>query len=161
MSLLKKASKKDDSGCVLAPVSGILLSIEKVPDKVFSTKMMGDGFAIQPDSNKIVAPVSGTIISLPESLHAFGMETPDGKQVLVHIGLETVRLNGKGFHALKKEGAKVNAGDAVLTYDTLFMEKEQMNMITIVVFIEGFDSQQVKLKNEGMRVKSGDIILQM
>lgn len=158
MSLFTKLSKKDAIDGVLAPVSGTLLSIEKVPDRVFSTKMMGDGFAVQPDSNKIVAPVSGTIVSLPESLHAFGIETPDNKQILVHIGLETVRLKGKGFHALKKEGAKVHAGEVVLIYDTSVMEEEQMNMITMVVFIEGFD-KQVKLEHEGMRVETGELIL--
>ena len=87
---------------IVAPVSGELIPLSQVPDQVFSTKMMGDGFAVIPGSNRVVAPLSGSLETVFPTGHAVGIKTKDGIECIVHIGLDTVELNGEGFNVLVK-----------------------------------------------------------
>ncbi|MFK5280126.1 PTS glucose transporter subunit IIA, partial [Lacticaseibacillus paracasei] len=93
---LFKAKKKTGQP-IIAPVTGILMPLDDVTDDVFSQKMMGDGFAIQPEESQIVSPVSGTVSTVFPTKHAIGITTPEGLDVLVHMGLDTVELDGKPF----------------------------------------------------------------
>ena len=99
---------------ILAPVKGKVIPLEQVPDEVFAEKVLGDGVAIIPEDGKIYSPVDGTITTITDSLHAYGFETEDGIQMIVHFGLETVNLKGKGFISRVKVGDKVKAGDLVI-----------------------------------------------
>ena len=92
---------------ILAPVKGKVIPLEQVPDEVFAEKVLGDGVAIIPEDGKIYSPVDGTITTITDSLHAYGFETEDGIQMIVHFGLETVNLKGKGFTSRVKVGDKV------------------------------------------------------
>ena len=90
-----------------ATQTGELVDIATLPDPVFAEKMLGDGFAIKPSDDKIYSPASGTVIEVQDSLHAYGIETPDGLQLLIHIGINTVELNGEGFTTSIKKGDKI------------------------------------------------------
>lgn len=95
---------------------------------------------------------------LPESKHAFGMKTKSGVEFLVHIGLDTVELNGEGFTVLAKQGSKVKAGDPVIRFDKAFIEGKGINLTTMVVFTGGFDKEiQTDLYNQ--KVNAGDVVI--
>lgn len=108
--------KKIDKN-VYSPVDGEFIRIEEVSDKTFSSKVMGEGFAVRPQSGVISAPCDGTITMIFPTNHAFAITSNDGKEILVHIGIDTVNLNGKGFTALKKVNEKVKAGDDIIKLD--------------------------------------------
>ena len=107
---------------VLAQQTGKAIGIEEVPDPVFANKVLGDGIAIIPNSNEVFAPVSGIIIQIAHTLHAIGIESDDGIEVLVHLGIDTVRLNGEGFTCHVEVGQHVAAGDKIMDMDIALIE---------------------------------------
>lgn len=120
---------------LVAPISGKTIDLTQVPDPVFSEKMSGDGVAIATTGNKVVAPCDGTITLLFESNHAFAITTNDGIEILVHVGLDTVTLAGKGFTALKSTGDNVTVGTPILEIDRDFIESKNLSLITPVLII--------------------------
>lgn len=129
----KEESKKPDSQVLCAPVTGKMVSLEEVPDPVFSSGTMGKGVGFQPEKNEICAPCDGKIIMIADTLHAFGMETECGAELLIHIGLDTVDLNGEGFKKLAREGQKVSCGTPVISADLAFMKEKGIIMTTPMV----------------------------
>ncbi|GKT03741.1 hypothetical protein OKN36_12770 [Furfurilactobacillus sp. OKN36] len=103
----------NNKASIMAPVTGQMMPITDVKDPVFSQKMMGDGFGIEPTDGHIVAPVSGTVMLVAHTGHALGFKTASGMEVLVHLGIDTVELNGGPFDITIQEGATVTAGDVV------------------------------------------------
>ena len=141
---------------IVAPVNGKLLPLDEVPDEVFSQKMMGDGFAVVPEGEMIVAPLSGVAESVFPTGHAVGIKTKDGIECIVHVGLDTVELNGEGFHPLINQGDKVKAGQAIIRIDRASLEKKGYNLTTMVVFPSGYDH----VFDLGHRdVESGEILV--
>lgn len=126
---------------IVAPVDGELIPLEKVQDGVFSEKVMGDGFAVIPGSNKVVAPLSGTAESVFPTGHAVGIKTKDGIECIVHIGLDTVNLNGEGFHPLIQQGDKVKAGQPIVDFEREVLQQKGYNLTTMVVFPSGYDQK--------------------
>lgn len=124
---------------ITAPVDGELIPLAEVPDQVFSQKLMGDGFAVIPDADTVSAPLSGTAESVFPTGHAVGIKTKDGIECIVHIGLDTVNLNGEGFHPLVKQGDKIKAGQPMVRFDKELLEQKGYNLTTMVVFPSGFD----------------------
>ncbi len=122
---------------ILAPVKGKVIPLEQVPDEVFAEKVLGDGVAIIPEDGKIYSPVDGTITTITDSLHAYGFETEDGIQMIVHFGLETVNLKGKGFTSRVKVGDKVKAGDLVAEVDLDYLKENHVETITPVIVCGG------------------------
>jgi len=118
---------------ILSPADGDIVQLEEVPDEVFSQKMAGDGIAIMPRSNTFVAPVAGTITKIFSTNHAFSIKTKSGLEVMVHIGLETVALNGEGFKRLVEEGAKVSIGKPIISADLEFIVSKGKNIVTPIV----------------------------
>ena len=102
---------------IASPVNGKVVKIDEVPDSVFADKILGDGVAIIPDDGKFVSPVEGEIVSIADSLHAIGIETVDGVELIIHIGLDTVKLEGKGFSVHVNVGDKVKKGDDLVDVD--------------------------------------------
>ncbi|WP_052209385.1 glucose PTS transporter subunit IIA [Kocuria sp. ZOR0020] len=102
---------------VVAPVSGRMVALEEVPDKVFASGALGTGVGIVPEQNEVRSPISGKVISVAASGHAFGLKSPDGVELLVHIGIDTVELKGQHFTNAVKKGDAVNAGDLLATVD--------------------------------------------
>ncbi|WP_379966712.1 glucose-specific PTS transporter subunit IIBC [Ectobacillus sp. sgz5001026] len=138
---------------LIAPMHGKLLPITEVPDQVFSGKMMGDGFAIEPTEGTIVSPVNGEIVNVFPTKHAIGILSEGGKEILIHIGIDTVKLNGEGFELLVAQGDKVTQGQALLKVDLDFVKKNAPSIISPVVFTNLQEGQQVILKKQGSVVK--------
>ncbi|PSL43271.1 PTS system IIA component (Glc family) [Salsuginibacillus halophilus] len=122
---------------VKSPANGSFVSLTEVDDPTFSEKMMGDGFAVAPADGKIVSPVKGKITQVFPTKHAVGIRSDEGLDVLVHIGLETVSMNGDGFEAHVGEGDSVNAGDLMVEFDVDKVNEQAKSTTTPVVFTEG------------------------
>ncbi len=122
---------------VIAPVSGVVVPLAAVPDPVFARKMMGDGAAIDPTSAEVLAPVAGTVTQLHEAQHALAVATGDGVEVLVHVGLDTVALGGRGFTALVRKGARVERGQPLLRFDPEILAREARSLLVEVVVTSG------------------------
>lgn len=118
---------------LVAPVTGRCVDLSTVPDEMFSTRAMGDGVAFVYDGDTIVAPCNGEISVVAETNHAVGLTTDDGMEVLIHIGVDTVALKGKGFQALVKTGDKVKVGTPLLKVDRKFLDEQGINLITSMV----------------------------
>ena len=134
---------------VYSVADGEVIALEQVKDPVFSQKMMGDGFAVEPANGNIVSPVSGTVSSIFPTKHALGLVTEAGLEVLVHIGLDTVSLEGKPFTVHVAEGQKVAAGDLLVTADLDAIREAGRETSTIVVFTNADAIQSVNLEQTG------------
>ena len=134
---------------VYSVADGEVIALEQVKDPVFSQKMMGDGFAVEPANGNIVSPVSGTVSSIFPTKHALGLVTEAGLEVLVHIGLDTVSLEGKPFTVHVAEGQKVAAGDLLVTADLDAIRAAGRETSTIVVFTNGDVIKSVNLEQTG------------
>ena len=134
---------------VYSVADGQVIALEQVKDPVFAQKMMGDGFAVEPANGNIVSPVSGTVSSIFPTKHALGLVTEAGLEVLVHIGLDTVSLEGKPFTVHVAEGQKVAAGDLLVTADLDAIRAAGRETSTVVVFTNGDAIKSVKLEQTG------------
>ena len=134
---------------VYSVADGQVVALEQVKDPVFAQKMMGDGFAVEPANGNIVSPVSGTVSSIFPTKHALGLVTEAGLEVLVHIGLDTVSLEGKPFTVHVAEGQKVAAGDLLVTADLDAIRAAGRETTTVVVFTNGDAIKSVKLEKIG------------
>ena len=144
---------------VKAPVDGEIVSIESVNDEVFSKKMAGDGVAIVPMSNVFTAPIDGTISKIFPTNHAFSIKSKKDLEVMVHIGLDTVNLNGEGFERLASEGDEVSCGDEIIRVDLSLLKEKNIDIITPIIVSDesSFKSIDKKLNI----VKEGDIIMEV
>lgn len=137
-------NRKND-GCtgirILSPLTGTAVALEEVPDPVFSQKIIGDGVAIIPRDGKLVSPIDGEVVSVAETLHAYGLRSKDGIEVMVHFGLETVALKGEFFTCHVKQGDKVKAGDLLAEADIQMLEEKQVNLITPVLICGGMENR--------------------
>ena len=125
-----------NKGKILAPVTGEMIDLATVSDKTFASKVLGDGVAFTATGSKVTvyAPCSGKLESLFPTGHAFGLQTPEGVEILVHIGVNTVEANGEGFRLLdKQQGDKVKAGDPIVEFDQDFLSKTYDMPIMFVV----------------------------
>lgn len=116
------------------PIEGEIIPVTEIPDQVFSQKMMGDGFGIIPTNGSVVSPVDGEIINVFPTKHAIGIKSKKGYEILIHIGLDTVKLKGEGFLVLVKEGEKVTKGQEILKFDLVNIKKSVPSIVTPVIF---------------------------
>ncbi len=129
---------------IMAPLTGEIVALEQVPDPVFSEKALGDGIAILPEDGKVYSPVNGVVATVAATKHAYGFQSEDGLDVLVHVGLETVGLNGEGFTVHIKEGDQVKAGDLVAEANLSLLKSKNLNLITPVLICDGMDDKQMQ-----------------
>ena len=122
---------------LIAPLSGLIVPIENVPDPVFAQKMVGDGISIDPTSNELLAPLGGTIIQLHAAGHALTIRSEEGIEVLLHIGIDTVMLKGEGFSPQVKEGDKVSAGQLLIRFDPDLVGRKARSLLTQIVITNG------------------------
>ena len=122
---------------LLAPLSGVLMALDNVPDPVFSSRMIGDGLCIDPTSQVLCAPLAGVISNLQHTGHAISITGANGVQVLLHIGLDTVNLAGKGFTPLVEEGQQVAAGQALIEFDADYVALNARSLLTLMLVVSG------------------------
>ncbi|EOC5726194.1 PTS N-acetyl glucosamine transporter subunit IIABC [Cronobacter turicensis] len=118
---------------LVSPVTGEVVALDAVPDEAFASKAVGDGVAIKPTDKLVVAPAAGTIVKIFNTNHAFCLETDNGAEIVVHMGIDTVALNGQGFKRLVEEGAQVTAGQPVLELDLDYLNANARSMVSPVV----------------------------
>lgn len=140
---------------IVAPADGELMNISEVPDPVFSQKMTGDGFAVLPTNGTICSPVNGKVFNVFPSKHAIGIMSEAGKEILVHVGVNTVKLKGQGFTVLVAEGDDVMAGQPILEVDLEYVKANAPSIITPIIFSNLPEGATVTLHKTG-NVKTGE-----
>ena len=153
-----KIAKKVEETVISAPVNGKIVSLEKVNDAVFSQKILGDGTAILPEDGKVFSPVNGTVSSLFETKHAIGLTSDEGVEMLIHIGIDTVNLQGKYFEAHVKTGDRVKTGDLLISFDQEAVQKEGYETVTPVLVTNSDEFKCISVTAEG-KIKKGDRLL--
>ncbi|CAM4287085.1 glucose-specific PTS transporter subunit IIBC [Paenibacillus tarimensis] len=134
---------------IVAPVNGEIKDISEVPDEVFSNRMTGDGFAVLPQDGNVVSPVNGTVYNVFPRKHAIGIRSKAGKEVLVHFGINTVKLKGQGFNILVKEGDEVKAGQPIMEADLEFIKANAPSIMTPIIFTNLPEGASVVLNKTG------------
>lgn len=125
--------KKNNQLELKSPIVGTALSLSEVPDEVFASKMMGDGMAVEPTENILYAPINGEIVQVFPSLHAVGLKTSNGLEILLHIGIDTVNLDGEGFESFVGVGDKVTAGQKLISFDLDLIKEKAKSTITPLI----------------------------
>lgn len=151
----KKDKKAND---IYAVAAGKVIPITEVKDEMFSEKLMGDGYAILPAEGEIFAPINGTIKSIFPTKHAVGIETEDGLEVLLHMGVDTVELQGEPFEVFVKENQKITKGDKIAKADLSKIEKAGKASDLIVVFTNQEAVGEYKLIKSGECVESNEVV---
>lgn len=128
---LKKNSNKETK--LVAPITGKTIDLSKVPDQVFAEKLAGDGVAIDPTGDVVVAPADGELTLVFKTMHAFALTLASGAELLIHIGIDTVSLNGEGFKQLVEAGTMVKAGTPIIKIDRDFILSKGFSLITPVL----------------------------
>lgn len=143
---------------IYSPVKGKVVNLETVPDSMFSSKMLGDGVAIEIEEDVICAPQDGVIKVLFETKHAFVIETKEGAEILVHIGLDTVDLKGEGFQAIASVEDKVKAGDPIVKVDRQLIKSKGFNLITMIVITNVEKFKTINIVGSGDSTITTEII---
>ena len=144
---------------VNSPVDGQIVALESVPDDVFSQKMVGDGVAVIPVSNIFTAPIDGVVSKIFSTNHAYSIKSEKDLEVMVHIGLDTVALEGKGFTRIANEGDTVKAGDVIIEVDLAYIREHAKDIITPIIITDESDVKAIE-KNLAI-VKSQDKIMEV
>jgi len=141
-----------------SPLTGVTKDLSEAPDEVFASKMMGDGVVVIPTDGTVVAPADGEISFVFPSKHAVGLTTTDGIELLIHIGIDTVKLDGKGFEAFVKDGDKVKMGDKLLSFDLEFIKNNAPSIASPIICTALSSKQKVRLLNAG-EIKAGEAMI--
>ena len=137
------------SKTVLTPIDGKVIPLEQLPDETFASAILGPGCGVEPTGDTVYAPFDGTVTQVPESLHAVGMMSDDGIELLIHVGMDTVEMKGQGFTSLTKEGAKVKAGTPLLKVDLDAIRAAVHPTATAIIVTNGDDMGELKMLAEG------------
>ncbi|KAK48336.1 PTS mannose transporter subunit IIC [Caballeronia jiangsuensis] len=144
---------------LMAPLSGVMVQLDTVPDPVFAQKMVGDGVSIDPTSDELLAPLPGTITQLHRAAHAVTVTGENGLQVLIHIGLDTVMLRGEGFTPLVKEGDSVTTGQPLIRFDPLIVGARAVSLLTQMVIANGEELVTRYMPATGLVTAGKDVAL--
>jgi len=144
-----KHSKK----VLASPVNGIIKEITAVDDEGFASKVVGDGFAVSPTDGSVVAPIDGLVAAVFHTGHAIVIKNDEGIEVLIHVGIDSVTLNGEGFHVKIEEGQRVKIGDLLLVFDFALLKQKIPSLDVIVVLTSG---QQCCVIEPGKQVAMGE-----
>lgn len=139
--------KKNKAIELMAPIIGNAIELSRVPDEVFASKMLGEGIAFEPSEGTLYAPVDGEIIQVFPTGHALGLKTRDGLEILLHIGVDTVSMNGQGFESFVKAGDNVKAGQRLIKFDMDLIGSLAKSTVTpmLVTNMEIVDSIELNL----------------
>lgn len=143
---------------IASPLNGEIVPLKEVKDETFASEMMGKGIAINPTEGKVVSPINGTVKMIFKTKHAIGLKSEDGAEILIHIGMDTVQLDGKYFTAHVKDGDKVNVGDTLVEFDMDAIKKEGYELITPVIITNTMDYLEI-IQKEIKSVNTGDTLI--
>ncbi len=156
--LYKDPLKEEKEITLLSPMTGGIVKLEDVPDEVFASKALGDGVAVIPGEGKVVAPCDGVVSATMDTKHAIGITSPQGMELLIHVGLNTVELDGKFYEYKVAEGDSVKAGDELITFDIDGIRNAGYSLHTPVLVTNTGDYERV-LATDALSVKAGDVLL--
>lgn len=143
---------------IASPINGEIVPLNEVKDETFASEMMGKGIAIKPIEGKVVSPINGTVQMLFKTKHAIGLKSTDGAEILIHVGMDTVQLEGKHFTSYVKDGDTVKVGDTLVEFDMEAIEKEGYELVTPVIVTNTMDYLEVLPMNL-KTAKAGDTII--
>ncbi|MFF2444318.1 beta-glucoside-specific PTS transporter subunit IIABC [Priestia megaterium] len=143
---------------ILSPLSGEVISLHQVNDKVFSQKMMGEGIAVRPNIGQVVAPFDGVVVMLFETKHAIGLKSHDGCELLIHVGLDTVELKGEHFKAHVSSAQEIKAGDLLLEFDIDQIKKAGYDTTTPIIITNSSVYEGITDTNQ-KEIHSGDVLM--
>ena len=143
---------------IKSPMNGTVIPLSEVPDAVFSSEMLGKGFGVEPSEGKAYAPVDGEVTTVFDTKHAIGLMSKHGVEVLIHIGMDTVKLNGKGFDVKVKTGDQVKAGDLLAEFDMDFIKGEGYPVTTAVVVTNTDDCEEISEVRTGAATKDTEVL---
>lgn len=147
----------DSNNRLFSPLDGTVVPLDQVNDPVFSTNILGRGFAVKPDGGRLCSPVNGVVESVSDSKHAYVLKTTGGVEMLIHVGLETVYLKGKPFNCIVKAGDKVKAGDLLCEIDLAMIADAGADTIVPITFPKIPADSELQIKYG--KVKIGDEIM--
>lgn len=148
MQPAEKQSDVPDASVFVSPMKGRVMPVEQSADEMFAAKMLGDGIAVDPEDGTVYAPCDGTVSLLFPTRHAIGIKADTGVEVLIHIGINTVQMEGEGFEAFTEQGARVCRGDRLICADLDRIHAEGYNPQTMMIFPEGKDLEVTVYANE-------------
>ena len=161
------SEQKEDAGqkvvdriVISSPITGVAAELSTAPDEAFAQKMMGDGAVVTPEDPYVRAPEDGEVAFVFDTKHAIGFVTESGISLLIHVGIDTVKLNGEGFEALVESGQEVKKGDPMLKLDLDYLSKNAPSIVSPVLCTELEDNQRIHLLNEG-QVKAGEPLFEI
>ncbi|HZH63108.1 MAG TPA: beta-glucoside-specific PTS transporter subunit IIABC [Metabacillus sp.] len=156
----KDRDSKNDANTIYSPMSGQIVDLENVNDATFSRKLLGNGIAINPSEGKVFAPTNGEIKVMFQTGHAIGLETESGDELLIHVGIDTVKLDGKGFNPKVSSGDKVKKGDLLLEFDINFIKSQGFDVTTPIIMTNLEETKKmISTKNNQNVIKPNEILL--
>lgn len=156
---LFKKKKEEESVEIYSPLNGKIIPLEEIPDEAFASKIIGDGIGIDPIGDTIYAPCDADDISIFDTNHAISFETKDGLELIVHFGIDTVKLDGNGFERLVEDGQSVKKGDPLVKFDLDYIKGNAKSHKTPVI-ISNMDMVEGVEKLTG-EIKAGDLIMKV
>lgn len=154
----KEEKKQISEQVIKSPMNGTIIPLSEVPDAVFSSEMLGKGFGVEPSEGKAYAPVDGEVTTVFDTKHAIGLMSKNGVELLIHMGMDTVKLNGKGFDVKVKTGDQVKAGDLLAEFDVDFIKGEGYPVTTAVVVTNTDDCEEIGEVRTGAATKDTDVL---
>lgn len=148
----------ENSRAISSPIKGEIIELSKINDKAFSSKMMGEGFAIIPSEGIVKSPFDGEVVSIFPTKHAIGLKRKDGLELLIHIGIDTVMLNGEYFQTFVKQGDNVSKGQTLIEFDLKSIVEKEFDITTMVVVTNTKDFKKVELKKAEERRKDSEVL---
>ncbi|MGC6176229.1 PTS sugar transporter subunit IIA [Lacrimispora sp. 38-1] len=155
---LKRGGVKRED--ILAPVEGMAVPLSEVKDPAFSEEILGKGIAIIPSKGRIVAPVNGVLSVMFETMHAVSITADNGAEVMIHVGLDTVKLKGEGYRSFKKQGDAVKAGELLLEFELEEIRKKGYDLITPVIILNTGEFPDMEC-HVGKKVKELEPVIEL
>lgn len=143
---------------ICVPLDGRLISLYSVSDPVFASEMMGKGWAIEPTSNTIVSPINGEVVMIADTKHAIGLKTKENVELLIHVGIDTVALNGEGFEIKVRVGDKIKIGDCLMVVDFQKLVSKEYKSTTMMILTNEI-IQYKEPEKLGQNVLAGEVLL--
>lgn len=147
-----------EKDCIYSPIEGEVIPLKEIPDEVFSEGMMGKGCGIKPSEGKVYAPFDGEIILIANTKHAIALKSSDGIELLIHVGMDTVKMNGNGFNPIVKVGDRVKCGQLIMEFSVHYIEEAGYDPTAAIIVTNFQEYANVEVLTEGIAKRSEKII---